>query len=78
MLGINGRALEAEETYQAVFASNPHVPFVRYRYAIFLNEQGRRDEATQVLLALLKDKSAENPGSPPTPAAGQAPNEQLG
>lgn len=57
MLGINGRADEAAETYQALSTRFPHVPFVRYRYALFLDRQGRRDEATQVLLALLQDKS---------------------
>lgn len=43
----------AEEEFPSVFPDHPGVPFARYRYALFLYQQGRAPEAEEVLVSPL-------------------------
>jgi len=55
MLASAHREDEAEKEYQRMFAELPDWHFGRYRYALFLDESGRTEEAVEVLQALIAE-----------------------
>jgi tetratricopeptide (TPR) repeat protein len=48
-----GRVEEAEEEYRSLFTRMPDWHFGRYRYALFLEQLGRKEEAVEVLRSLV-------------------------
>lgn len=56
LLAQVGREEEAEEEYRKLFAELPNWHFGRYRYALFLEETGRKEEAVAILRELVAAK----------------------
>ncbi len=56
-----GQVEQAEKEYQAIFNDFPNYKFARYRYALFLDQYGRSDEAEAVLTALLERPAEVDP-----------------
>ncbi|SMB98242.1 protein of unknown function [Thermanaeromonas toyohensis ToBE] len=56
LLAQIGRVEEAEKEYQNLFATLPNWHFGRYRYALFLEEKGKKEEAIGVLRELVAAK----------------------
>ncbi|HOV79025.1 MAG TPA: SEC-C domain-containing protein [Bacillota bacterium] len=52
-LATMGRVEEGEEEYRSLFARMPDWHFGRYRYALFLEQLGRKGEAVKVLRSLV-------------------------
>ncbi len=57
MIARIGRVEEAEREYQNLFMTLPLWHFGRYRYALFLEENGKKEEALSILRELVADKS---------------------
>lgn len=51
-----GRVKEAEQEFQNLFQALPGWHFGRYRYALFLEASGRKEEALAVLRELVAAK----------------------
>lgn len=56
MLVFARREEEAEREYQRLFSELPDWHFGRYRYAMFLDELGRTEEAIEILQALITEE----------------------
>ncbi len=56
LLARIGRVGEAEQEYRNLFDTLPHWHFGRYRYALFLEDNGKRDDAIIILRELVADK----------------------
>jgi len=55
-LAAMGRVEEAEEEYRSLFDRMPDWHFGRYRYALLLEQLGRKEEAVEVLRSLVADR----------------------
>lgn len=58
LLARLGRVEEAEQEYQGVFKALPNWHFGRYRYALYLEERGKKEEALPVLRELVACRDA--------------------
>ncbi|MDH7578291.1 MAG: SEC-C domain-containing protein [Bacillota bacterium] len=56
LLAQIGRVEEAEKEYRNLFNALPHWHFGRYRYALFLGENNKRDDAINILRGLVEAK----------------------
>ncbi len=56
LLAQLGMAEKAEKEFQKLFCALPHWHFGRYRYALFLEENGKKEEAKAVLRELVAKK----------------------
>lgn len=53
LLAQTGRVEKAEKEFQKIFSALPHWHFGRYRYALFLEDIGKKEEAKAVLQELV-------------------------
>lgn len=53
LLARLGRVEEAEQEYRVLFSTLPNWHFGRYRYALYLGERGKKEEALAVLRELV-------------------------